>query len=176
VLEIRLGLEFDIKACLITSTMICYSERSERHGRATGPCCYIDRWLKAPLQLADGTRVERTRGTPQGGVVSPVLSNLFLALYVSMSGWAGRFLIFLGVGMQMTGWFTARTEQEAQAVKAALQARLAECHLEMHPDKTQIVYCKDGSRKGKYPNTQFDFLGYTFRRRIVKNRKRNSIL
>ena len=68
-----------------------------------------------------------------------------------------------------------RTEQEAQAVKEALSARLAECHLELHPTKTKIVYCKDGSRKGRYPNTKFDFLGYTFRPRIVKNRKRNSL-
>ena len=58
---------------------------------------------------------------------------------------------------------------------AALNTRLAECGLQMHPDKTQIVYCKDGSRKGTYPNTKFDFLGYTFRPRVVKNRKRNSL-
>ncbi|WP_455288332.1 group II intron maturase-specific domain-containing protein [Cupriavidus necator] len=73
------------------------------------------------------------------------------------------------------GLVHCRTEEEAQAVKAALQARLAECDLEMHPDKTKIIYCKDGSRKGKYPNTKFDFLGYTFQPRVVKNRKRNSV-
>jgi RNA-directed DNA polymerase len=68
-----------------------------------------------------------------------------------------------------------RTEQEAQAVKQALQVRFEQCGLEMHPTKTKIVYCKDGSRKGKYPNTKFDFLGYTFRPRLVKNHKRNSM-
>src|SRR5262249_34228173 len=53
-----------------------------------------------------------------------------------------------------------RNEQEAQALKAELQARLAECRLEMHPTKTKVVYCKDGKRRGTYPNIQFDFLGY----------------
>ncbi|MGZ6662952.1 MAG: group II intron maturase-specific domain-containing protein, partial [Solirubrobacteraceae bacterium] len=68
-----------------------------------------------------------------------------------------------------------QTEQQAQAIKVALTARLAEVGLELHPDKTRIVYCKDGSRKGKYPNKQFDFLGYTFRPRVVKNRKRGNV-
>jgi RNA-directed DNA polymerase len=60
-----------------------------------------------------------------------------------------------------------RTGQEAEALKAELQARLAECHLEMHPTKTKVVYCKDGKRKGKYPNVKFDFLGYCFRPRLA---------
>ncbi len=69
------------------------------------------------------------------------------------------------------GLVHCRTEQEAEAVKAALQARLAECQLEMHPTKTKIGYCKDSKRRGTYPNVSFDFLGYCFRPRVVKNRK-----
>src|SRR6516162_1900653 len=65
-----------------------------------------------------------------------------------------------------------RTEEEADAIKAALQARLAACGLEMHPDKTQIVYCKDSNRKDAYPNTKFDFLGYEFRARGARVRAR----
>jgi RNA-directed DNA polymerase len=68
-----------------------------------------------------------------------------------------------------------RTQQEAEALKAALQARLAECHLEMHPTKTKVVYCKDGKRKGKYPNVKFDFLGYCFRPRLVRRFRDNSL-
>jgi hypothetical protein len=60
-----------------------------------------------------------------------------------------------------------RTEQEAEAFKAELQARLGECQLEMHPTKTRIVYCRDGKRKGTYPNVKFDFLGHEFRPRAV---------
>jgi RNA-directed DNA polymerase len=68
------------------------------------------------------------------------------------------------------GLVHCRTEAEAVAIKAALAARLAECQLEMHPDKTKIIYCKDGKRRGTYPNTKFDFLGYGFRPRIVRDR------
>ena len=67
------------------------------------------------------------------------------------------------------GLVHCRTEREAEALKAALQARLAECHLELHPIKTRIVYCKDRNRKAVYPNVTFDFLGYCFRPRLVKN-------
>ena len=68
-----------------------------------------------------------------------------------------------------------RSEQEAEAVKAALQARLAECQLEMHPTKTKIVYCKDGKRKGRYSNVTFDFLGYQFRPRMVQKSQDGSL-
>lgn len=68
------------------------------------------------------------------------------------------------------GLVHCRTELEVQALWAALDTRFAQCALTMHPDKTKVIYWKDGSRKGKYPNTQFDFLGYTFRARTVKNR------
>ena len=70
------------------------------------------------------------------------------------------------------GLVHCRTEAEAVAMKAALAARLAGCQLEMHPEKTKIVYCKDGKRRSNYPNTKFDFLGYCFRTRAAINRKR----
>src|SRR6201984_2973660 len=76
---------------------------------------------------------------------------------------------------QDDGRVHCRTEKEAEAVKAALQARLAECQLEMHPTKTKIVYCKDGKRKGRYPNVMFDFLGYQFRPRMVQNSRDGSL-
>src|SRR3954454_4876437 len=108
------------------------------------------------------------------GVVSPVLANLFL--HYAFDLWMAR-------AHPELPWFRyaddglvhCRTEQEAQAVKAYLQIRLAECQLEMHPTKTKIVDCKDGQRTGKYPIWKFDFLGYTFRPRLVKNSRRNSM-
>ena len=118
--------------------------------------------------------VERTKGTPQGGVVSPVLANLFL--HYAFDAWMGR--TFPGVPWCRyadDGLVHCKTESEALAIKAALKTRLAECGLEMHPEKTHVVYCKDGSRKEKHPNTKFDFLGYSFRPRVVKNRKRNRL-
>ena len=68
-----------------------------------------------------------------------------------------------------------RSEQEAEALKAELQTRLTECHLELHPTKTMVVYCRDGRRKGKYPNVKFDFLGYCFRPRRVQNSRDNTV-
>jgi RNA-directed DNA polymerase len=68
-----------------------------------------------------------------------------------------------------------RSEQEAEALKAELQARLAECRLEMRPTKTKVVYCKDGKRRSKYPNVKFDFLGYCFRPRLVRRFRDNAL-
>ena len=130
--------------------------------------------MTAPLQTADGTRVERHKGTPQGGVISPVLSNLFM--HYAFDVWMTRTHPDLPwCRYADDGVVHCRTERDALALRAALAARLEECGLQMHPDKTRIVNCKDGSRTGRYPRTQFDFLGYTFRPRLVKNSKRNSL-
>ena len=167
-------LEFDIKGLFDNIDHALLLRALEKHTDCTWIKLYIGRWLTAPMQFADGTRVDRTRGTPQGGVVSPLLANLFL--HYAFDAWMAR--TFPGVPWCRyadDGLVHCRTQQEAQAIMAALSARLAACGLEMHPDKTQIVYCKDGSRKGTYPNTKFDFLGYGFRPRLVKNRRRNSL-
>jgi len=167
-------LEFDIKGLFDNIDHSLLRRALEKHTGCEWVRLYIGRWLTAPLQLTDGTLVERIKGTPQGGVVSPLLANLFL--HYAFDAWMAR--TFPGVPWCRyadDGLVHCRTEQEAQAIMAELNARFAKCGLQMHPDKTQIVYCKDGSRKGKYPNTKFDFLGYTFRPRVVKNRKRNSL-
>jgi RNA-directed DNA polymerase len=167
-------LEFDIKGLFDNIDHSLLQLALKKHVECEWAMLYIERWLKAPLQLADGTRVERTRGTPQGGVVSPVLANLFLH-YTFDVCMKRTFPQLLWCRYADDGLVHCRSEQEAQAIKQALQARFEQCGLELHPTKTKIVYCKDGSRKGKYPNTKFDFLGYTFRPRLVKNRKRNSL-
>ena len=96
-------------------------------------------------------KAERTRGTPQGGVISPILANLFL--HYTFDLWMTRTHPDLPwCRYADDGLVHCRNEQEALALKAELQARLAECRLEMHPTKTKIVYCKDVKRKGKYPN------------------------
>jgi RNA-directed DNA polymerase len=125
---------------------------------------YIERWLKAPLQTSDGTLTQRTQGTPQGGVISPVLSNLFLH-YV--------FDVWMEKHHHEKPWCRyaddglvhCKTEQEAQQIIADLKNRFAECRLELHPEKTKIIYCKDGNRRMDYPRTEFEFLGYGFRSR-----------
>src|SRR5262249_49559484 len=97
------------------------------------------------MVMEDGTRVERTCGTPQGGGVSPLLAKL--VMHYTFDLWMARTHPALPwCRYADDGLVHCRTEQEARAIMAELRARLAECHLEMHPTKTKIVYCKDGSR------------------------------
>jgi RNA-directed DNA polymerase len=165
-------LEFDIRGLFDNISHELLLRALEKHTDCEWVRLYIRRWLTAPLQLADGTLVERTKGTPQGGVVSPTLANLFL--HYAFDAWMAR--TFPGVPWCRyadDGLVHCRTKTQALALEAALAERFAQCGLEMHPDKTHVVYCKDQSRKGQYPTTKFDFLGYCFRPRVVKNRKRN---
>jgi RNA-directed DNA polymerase len=107
-------------------------------------------------------------------VVSPILSNAFL--HYAFDLWMTRTYPDLPwCRYADDGLVHCRNEHEATAVKAALQVRMVECHLELHPTKTKIVYCKDGKRKGTYPNVKFDFLGYGFRPRLVKRVRDNTL-
>src|SRR3954447_2973186 len=167
-------LEFDIKGLFDNIRHDLLMRAVRKHNGCKWVELYIERWLTAPLQTADGTLVERHKGTPQGGVISPVLSNLFM--HYAFDVWITRTHPDLPwCRYADDGVVHCRTERDALALRAALAARLEKCGLQMHPDKTRIVYCKDGSRTGRYPRTQFNFLGYTFRPRLVKNSKRNSL-
>jgi len=84
-------------------------------------------------------------------------------------------LTSLNHSFTLDGLVHCRTEQEAEALKAELYERLMACHLEMHPTKTKVVYCKDGKRNGNYANVKFDFLGYCFRPRLVRRFRDNSL-
>jgi group II intron reverse transcriptase/maturase len=160
-------LEFDIRGLFDNIDHDLLLKAVRKHVTCNWALLYIERWLTAPMER-DGVRVERTRGTPQGGVISPLLANLFL--HYAFDLWMRRTHPDLPwCRYADDGLVHCRSEQEAEAVKAELQARLAECHLELHPVKTKIVYCKDVKRKGAYPNVTFDFLGYGFRPRLVKN-------
>jgi RNA-directed DNA polymerase len=167
-------LEFDIKGLFDNIDHELLRKVLRKHVHCEWASLYIERWLTAPMQLVDGTQEIRSRGTPQGGVVSPLLANLFM--HYAFDLWMGRmFPKAPWCRYADDGLVHCRTEHEALALRAALEKRFRECGLEMHPVKTKIVYCKDGKRRRQYPNTQFDFLGYTFRPRLVKNRKRNSM-
>jgi len=130
---------------------------------------YLERWLTAPVQLLDGTLQERTKGTPQGGVVSPLLANLFL--HYTFDAWMQRTYPLIPFERYADDAVChCRTRAEAECLKQALEQRFADCGLELHPEKTKIIYCKDDDRRQDYPVTSFDFLGYTFRPRRSKNR------
>ncbi len=130
---------------------------------------YVGRWLRAPVQRPDGSLEQRTRGTPQGGVVSPLLANLFL--HYAFDAWMQR--TYPAVGFERyadDGLVHCRSESQAKAVREAIRVRFEQCGLELHPTKTQIVYCKDDDRRGEYEHIKFDFLGYTFQPRRAKDR------
>jgi RNA-directed DNA polymerase len=166
--------EFDIKGLFDNIDHVLLLRAVRKHVTCKWALLYIERWLKAPMMQEDGVIMERSRGTPQGGVVSPILSNAFL--HYAFDLWMTRTYPDLPwCRYADDGLVHCRTEAEATALVAALQVRLAECHLELHPTKTKIVYCKDGKRKGTYSNVKFDFLGYGFRPRLVKSVRNNRL-
>ncbi|WP_231104698.1 group II intron reverse transcriptase/maturase [Haloechinothrix halophila] len=127
---------------------------------------YVKRWLTAPLQLPDGTLVERDRGTPQGSAVSPVLANVVLHYAFDMF-LAREFPTVEFERYADDAVVHCVTERQARQVRAALAERLEGLGLQLHPDKTRIVYCKDNNRRGAYEHTSFTFLGYTFQPRAA---------
>jgi group II intron reverse transcriptase/maturase len=163
-------LEFDIKGLFDNIDHELLLRAVRKHVQCRWALLYIERWLRAPMKREDGTIVERTRGTPQGGVVSPILANLFM--HYAFDLWMARTYPDLPwCRYADDGLVHCRTEQEAEVLKTALQARLSECQLELHPTKTRIVCCRDAC-----PNVEFDFLGYCFRpRRVMRPSDRNVI-
>jgi RNA-directed DNA polymerase len=140
-----------------------------RHTDAKWVLLYVARWLKAPMRQADETLAARDRGTPQGSAVSPVLANLYLHYAFDM--WLAR--EHPGVAFERycdDAVIHCSSQEQAVMVRDALAARLAEVGLELHPDKTRVVYCKDADRRDDHEVTSFTFLGYTFRPRLAKNK------
>ena len=130
---------------------------------------YVKRWLVAPLALSDGTLQVRDRGTPQGSSVSPVIANLFLHYAFDM--WLAReFPVVQFERYVDDAVIHCVSRGQAEQVLAALVERMREVGLELHPDKTRIVYCQDGRRRGSYEHTAFTFLGFTFRARGARTK------
>ena len=131
---------------------------------------YVERWLTAPVQLPDGTLQEREKGTPQGGVISPLLANLFL--HYAFDRWMRRQYPQVPFERYADDAIChLRTEEQARQLRDALQERFEQCGLKLHPEKTKIVYCRDGRRRGRYLHEKFDFLGFTFRARLSRTKK-----
>jgi group II intron reverse transcriptase/maturase len=130
---------------------------------------YVARWLKAPVQHEDGTLEQPTRGTPQGGVASPLLANLFM--HYAFDLWMQR--TFPSVPFERfadDALVHCQSKRQAESVLDAIRDRLLQCGLELHPMKTRIVYCKDSDRRGTHEHVSFDFLGFAFQPRRAKNR------
>lgn len=162
-------LDLDIKGFFDNIDHELMMRAVRKHVKEKWALLYIERWLKAPIEMQDGTQKFPQKGTPQGGVISPLLANLFL--HYAFDEWITR--EFSDVSFERyadDAVCHCKNKAQAEQLKHELEARMKEVGLELHPEKTKIVYCKDDDRRGNYPETSFDFLGYTFRPRRSKNR------
>lgn len=156
--------EFDIKAAFDQIDHALLMKALRRHIREDWIRLYIERWLTAPFETADGTCLPRARGTPQGGVVSPILMNLFM--HYAFDSWMKRTHPHAPFARYADDAVVhCRSQAEAEEVMRSIASRLEECGLAMHPEKSKIVYCKDSNRAQAYPNVHFTFLGFTFQPR-----------
>ena len=168
-------LEYDIRALFDNIDHALLLKALRHHCDSRWVALYIERWLTAPMHRVDGSLQARDVGTPQGGPLSPILANLFL--HYALDRWlATQHASVPFCRYADDGILHCRDEAEANYLREQLDARLRDCGLELHPDKTRVVYCKDSKRTGTYEHIQFDFLGYTFRpRRLVNRRGRVSM-
>jgi RNA-directed DNA polymerase len=157
-------LEFDIKGLFDNINHNLLMKALKKHTDKPWIILYVERWLKAPM-MREGNRVDRTQGTPQGGVIGPLLANLFLHYAFDM--WMKRtFPAVEFCRYADDGLIHCKSQAQAEHIKSQLTKRFNDCHLELNEDKTKIVYCQDKLRTQKYTLTSFDFLGYTFRPRL----------
>ncbi len=162
-------IDLDIKAFFDTIDHELLLKAVSMHVSEPWIILYIKRWLKAPMQNKDGQLIDREQGLPQGGVISPILANLFL--HYAFDKWMvknfpdapfERYADDLLVHVE--------TKKRAEEILEAIGQRMTQVKLELHPQKTKIVYCKDSNRKGEFEQIRFDFLGFTFAPRYARNK------
>jgi group II intron reverse transcriptase/maturase len=171
--------DMDVKAFFDSVPWDLMLKAVARHATQSWVMLYVARWLQAPMLMSGGALIRRTKGTPQGGPISPLIANIFL--HYGFDTWMAR--EFPGI------WFErfaddvvvhCVTERQAHHVWQAIDRRFADIGLQLHPDKTRIVYCKDDRRRRDYDQVTFTFCGYTFRPRKtwdkIRGRSRTGFL
>lgn len=161
-------LDLDIKGFFDNLSHDLIMKAVRKHAPEKWVVLYIERWLKAPAQDEHGSLARRDKGTPQGGVVSPLLANLFL--HYALDRWMARQHSDIPFERYADDAILhCQTRRQAELLREAIIKRLAECGLELNLQKTKIVYCKDDDRRGNHEHEKFTFLGYEFRPRCAKN-------
>lgn len=156
-------IEFDIKGLFDNINHELLLKAVRKHCQIPWVLLYVERWLKVPIETDTGL-VPRVSGTPQGGVISPLLANLFL--HYAFDVWVTKHLKSVRFCRYADdGVIHCKSLAQAQMALRAIGERFHQCGLELHPGKTKIVYCKDVNRQGSYATTKFTFLGYTFQPR-----------
>lgn len=166
--------EFDIVGLFDNISHELLMKALRKHVDERWVLLYVERWLTAPLQNRDGSVIPRFKGTPQGGVVSPVLCNLFLH-YVFDHWMTREFPNLKWARYSDDGIVHCMSKAQAYLLKDKLTARFRECGLELHPEKTCIVNCSGSRSSSPKEVNQFTFLGYTFKPRKTKNKKTGKI-
>jgi group II intron reverse transcriptase/maturase len=147
----------------------------EKHVPENWVKLYIKRWLEAPVITKSGMLTQRVgKGTPQGGVISPLLANLFL--HYAFDSWLEN----LDKSVAFTRYaddviLHCNTKAHAEQTLQLVHQRMESVGLELHPKKTKIVYCRDYKRREKYPIIKFDFLGYSFQPRTSYSKKKRKV-
>ncbi len=162
-------LDVDIKKFFDTIDHELLMKAIRRHTTNKWILLYIERWLVVPYELS-GKKVLREKGIPQGSVIGPVLSNLFM--HYCFDKWieiTHPKVLFERYADDVV--CHCNSQEEAQRLKESLLKRLESCKLELNEEKTKITYCKDSNRKEDHDQIAFDFLGFTFRSRKAQNKR-----
>jgi group II intron reverse transcriptase/maturase len=161
--------EFDIVGLFDNIDHNCLMQFVKYHSKEKWVNLYIERCLKAPVEMPNGTVRERTKGTPQGGVISPLLSGLYM--HYAFDRWITReFPMCRWERYADDGLIHCVSRKQAEYVLDMLKKRMQHCGLEIHPDKSKIVYCQKNNEKLSGERTSFIFLGYCFQPRLVKSK------
>lgn len=161
-------IEFDITGLFDNIDHSLLMKAVKRHTNQKWILLYIERWLKAPILTPEGDLLARIKGVPQGGVISPLLANLFMH-YVFDCWMRKHHPQIEWCRYADDGLVHCKTKRDAYHLLGMLHKRFNECKLELHREKTEVIYCNNSRYPIKHPHKKFDFLGFTFRDRWIMN-------